>query len=193
MPSSNTLPPPKQLQRKISFRVCPSFKIWASQACKYYKMKKKIRMTSEQEADLLLPAINSPIRAASEANHYLPEVPDALTNAPIESADLRLPQSPQTGKPTLQWTYSLLKYFKPQQTEESCCEMSSSSHAVTCRKSNLFVSKSERWNDSQNVSSRSARCQTAALSLRGRRAEEPVPNAAVHTLYFVDMDFTALK
>lgn len=192
MPSYNILPPPEHPQRKISFRVCPSFKIWASQACKYYKTKKKIRMTSEQEADLLLPAINSPIRAASEVNPYLPKVRDALTNAPIESADLRLPQSPQTGKPTPQWTYSLLKYFKRRQTEESCREMSSS-HPVTCRKSNLLVSRSERWNDNQNVSSQSARCQTAALSLRGRRAEEPVPNAAVHTLYFVDMDFTALK
>lgn len=31
-------------------------------------------MTSEQEADLLLPAINTPIRATSEANPYVPKV-----------------------------------------------------------------------------------------------------------------------
>lgn len=60
--------------------------------------------------------------------------------------------------------------------DEQCCP-------AACRKSHLFVLRSEMSSDSQNLSSRSTKCQTAALSLPGLPAKELVPMCTFAQLF----------
>lgn len=120
---------------------------------------------------------------------YLPQVQDVLTNTPIESADLWLPNLPKLENVHPDGRTPFLSISRLSKQTNRAVRWAALPRSM---QEILFICLEERNVKGQkNLSSRSTRGQTAALSLLGPRGEESVPNVDVYALYCADVDFTA--